>query len=202
MMRQLFIMVKEPHPGRVKTRLGRDLGLTASAWWFRHQSAGLIRRLSRDPRYQTILAVSPDIEGMTSRIWPRHLPRWPQGRGNLGARMGAIFRDAPTGPVLIIGADIPDITPALINKAFAALGQNDAVFGPAPDGGYWLIGLKRGGTRIPRDFLQNIRWSSEYALEDTIASLGPQARVALIDTLQDIDTLDDLKAHRAAQQNR
>mgnify|MGYP000911862044 CR=1 FL=1 len=45
----LVIMVKEPHPGRVKTRLGRDIGLTASAWWFRHQVAGLLRRIE-DPR--------------------------------------------------------------------------------------------------------------------------------------------------------
>ena len=84
---QLFIMVKEPHPGRVKTRLGRDIGMTAAAWWFRHQSGSLIRRLGRDPRWQTVLAVSPDQEGLASRVWPYHLPRWPQGRGDFRPRL-------------------------------------------------------------------------------------------------------------------
>ncbi|MFT7190324.1 MAG: glycosyltransferase A (GT-A) superfamily protein (DUF2064 family), partial [Dinoroseobacter sp.] len=87
----LVIMVKEPRPGRVKTRLGRQIGLTASAWWFRHQTSALLRRL-RDPRWQIVLAVAPDIEGLTSRIWPADLARIAQGKGDLGDRMGRIFR--------------------------------------------------------------------------------------------------------------
>ena len=189
---RLFIMLKEPHPGRVKTRLGRDIGMTAAAWWFRHQSGRLIRRLGRDPRWQTVLAVSPDNEGLASRVWPRHLPRWPQGEGDLGDRMGRIFRRAPKGPVVIIGADIPGITPALIGRAFAALGRHDAVFGPAPDGGYWLIGLKRDARPVPSGIFDGVRWSSATALEDTRASLGT-AKIALIDTLCDVDRADDLR---------
>ena len=135
--RQLFIMVKEPRAGLVKTRLGTGIGMTRAAWWFRHQTQRLLRALGRDPRWQTVLAVSPDVEGLQSRIWPAQLPRWPQGRGDLGHRMAAVFRCAPPGPVLIIGADIPGVTPALIAKAFRALGDHDAVFGPAHDGGSW-----------------------------------------------------------------
>ncbi len=191
MPRQLFIMVKEPRAGRVKTRLGADIGMTNAAWWFRHQTRRLIRRLGSDPRWQTVLAVSPDVEGLQSRIWPHHLPRWPQGRGDLGRRMGAIFRNAPHGPVLIIGADIPGITPALIEKAFRALGDQDAVFGPAPDGGYWLIGLKRGARAVPADLFKGVRWSSKHALNDTVSTLN-NARVAYIDTLQDVDHASDL----------
>lgn len=193
---QLFIMVKEPHPGRVKTRLGRDIGMTAAAWWLRHQSGSLIRRLGRDPRWHTVLAVAPDREGLASRVWPRHLPRWPQGAGDLGDRMGRIFRRAPKGPVVIIGADIPGITPALIARAFAALGRHDAVFGPAPDGGYWLIGLKRGARPVPPGLFDGVRWSSATALEDTRASLG-KAKIALIDTLRDVDRAADLRASDA-----
>lgn len=189
---QLFIMVKEPRPGRVKTRLGRDIGMTAAAWWFRHQSGRLIRRLGRDPRWQTVLAVSPDHAGLASRIWPWHLPRWPQGTGDLGHRMGRIFRRAPPGPVVIVGADIPGITPALIARAFAALGDHDAVIGPAPDGGYWLIGLKRGARPVPPAIFEGVRWSSATALEDTRNSLG-QASIALTDTLHDVDGAADLK---------
>lgn len=189
--RQLFIMVKEPHPGRVKTRLGADIGMTNAAWWFRHQTSRLIRTIARDPRWQTTLAVSPDIEGMQSRVWPVDIPRWPQGQGDLGKRMGAIFRNVANGPVVIIGADIPNITPALIEKAFRVLGGHDAVFGPALDGGYWLIGLKRGASAVPVDLFQNVRWSSEHALADTIASLG-FARFKLIDALSDVDIAKDL----------
>ena len=57
MRRTLVIMVKEPRPGRVKTRLGRDIGMVGAAWWFRHQTRSLIRRL-RDPRWQIVLAVA------------------------------------------------------------------------------------------------------------------------------------------------
>ena len=143
MMRQiLVVMLKEPRPGRVKTRLGREIGMTAAAWWFRHQTAHLLRRVE-DPRWHLVLAVSPDAEGMASRVWPAHLPRVAQGAGDLGDRMARLFRSLPPGPVCIIGADIPGITPAHVARAFAALGAHDAVIGPAPDGGYWLIGLRR-----------------------------------------------------------
>ena len=182
-------MVKEPRPGRVKTRLGRDLGMTAAAWWFRLQSRALLRRV-QDPRWQLVLAVAPDRAGITSRVWPAHLTRWPQGRGNLGDRMGRMLRGAPPGPVCVIGADIPGITAAHIANAFNALRANDAVFGPAHDGGYWLIGLKRSRPIPPRLFA-NVRWSTEHALADTITTL-PNHRIAQIATLKDVDTIDDL----------
>tara|TARA_R110002096_G_scaffold105964_4_gene233178 strand:+ start:3003 stop:3584 length:582 start_codon:yes stop_codon:yes gene_type:complete len=182
-------MVKEPRPGRVKTRLGRDLGMTAAAWWFRLQSRALLRRV-QDPRWQLVLAVAPDRAGMTSRVWPAHLTRWPQGRGNLGDRMGRMLRGAPPGPVCVIGADIPGITAAHIANAFNALRANDAVFGPAHDGGYWLIGLKRSRPIPPRLFA-NVRWSTEHALADTIATLQNH-RIAQVAMLKDVDTIDDL----------
>ena len=190
MRSKLVIMVKEPHPGRVKTRLGRDIGLTASAWWFRHQTRALLRRIE-DPRWDTILAVAPDVEGLTSRIWPAHLPRVAQGRGDLGHRMSRLLRGLPTGPVCIIGADIPDITRPRIAEAFKALSDHEAVFGPAPDGGYWLIGMKRA--RPPRaDILTNVRWSSEHALTDSTRSLGDLS-IAHVANLRDVDTVDDLQ---------
>lgn len=188
-MQTLVIMVKEPRPGRVKTRLGRDLGMTAAAWWFRHQSRALIRRV-QDPRWQVVLAVAPDKAGLNSRVWPAHLPRWPQGRGDLGDRMGRMLRAAAPGPVCVIGADIPGIRPAHIAEAFRTLGNHDAVFGPAPDGGYWLVGLKRARP-VPPTLFANVRWSTQHALADTIATL-PDHRIARIATLNDVDTIDDL----------
>ncbi len=184
-------MVKEPHPGRVKTRLGRDIGMIGAAWWFRHQTRSLIRRL-RDPRWQIVLAVSPDREGLTSRIWPTDLPRAPQGRGDLGDRMGRMLRAMPKGPVCLIGADIPGITRGHITQAFRALGNDQMVFGPAPDGGYWLVGAQRYST-LPPSLFSNVRWSTEHALADTLASI-PGCRVALLNQLRDVDTVADLQS--------
>ena len=194
MRRTLVVMVKEPRPGRVKTRLGRDIGMTAAAWWFRHQSLSLIRRL-RDPRWRLVLAVSPDVQGLASRVWPADLPRVPQGQGDLGDRMRRMLAQAPRGPVCVIGADIPSIRCRHINRAFAALGGHDAVFGPAEDGGYWLVGLKRGAP--PPGLFRDVRWSSPHALADSIASI-PHLRVALADRLADVDTAADLEKIREA----
>jgi rSAM/selenodomain-associated transferase 1 len=183
-------MVKEPRAGRVKTRLGQDIGMTTAAWWFRHQTQALIRRL-RDPRWHLVLAVSPDRDGMCSRVWPPELNRAPQGRGDLGQRMARMLRYPPKGPVCVIGADIPGVRRHHIAQAFAALGTHDAVFGPATDGGYWLVGLKRMHAQPPSLF-QDVRWSSAHALSDTIASI-PDLSIAHIATLGDVDTVSDLQ---------
>lgn len=190
MQRTLVVMVKEPRPGRVKTRLGRDIGMVAAAWWFRHQTRVLIRRL-RDPRWQIVLAVSPDRDGLTSRVWPADLPRVAQGGGDLGDRMGRMLRGMSKGPVCLIGADIPGISRAHIARAFRALGRSEMVFGPAPDGGYWLVGAQRYGA-LPSGLFRNVRWSTQHALADTLASI-PGCRVALLDQLRDVDTVADLR---------
>lgn len=195
MRRKLIVMVKEPRPGRVKTRLGRDIGMVPAAWWFRHQSAGLLRRL-RDPRWNLVLAVTPDIVGLNSRVWPPDLVRVRQGRGDLGMRMGRLLRDTRTGPVCVIGADIPGVRRAHIAHAFTILGRHDMVFGPAEDGGYWLVGLRWGGT-LPGGLFHDVRWSSAFALADSVASARGR-RVALADHLQDVDTAADLKTASAA----
>ena len=182
----VVVMVKEPRPGRVKTRLAAGIGRVPAAWWYRHQAAGLLRRL-RGPGWDLLLAVSPDAEGLTSRVWPADLPRVPQGGGDLGARMVRLL--SLPGPVLVIGSDIPGITRPHLARAFRALATCDAVFGPAPDGGYWLIGL--GPRPAPPGFLENVRWSGPHALADSKATL-PNRRIAETDTLADVDTAGDL----------
>ncbi len=191
MQRTLVIFLKEPRPGRVKTRLGREIGMVGAAWWFRHQAAGMIRRLGRDRRWRTVLAVSPGREGQASRVWPAHLTRWPQGPGDLGERMGRALRAMPPGPVIIVGADIPGLRPAHVAEGFRLLGRHDAVLGPAPDGGYWMIGLKRGGRAVPKGLFCGVRWSSHDALADTVASLAP-LDVGFAATLRDVDEAADL----------
>lgn len=180
-------MVKEPHPGRAKTRLGRDIGMVQAAWWFRHQTHRLLRRVE-DKRWDLVLAVTPDREGMHSSVWPTHIQRVPQGRGSLGDRMSRVMQQAP-GPVCVIGGDIPGIRSHHIWRAFRAIQPGGAVFGPAHDGGYWLIGLHRA-RHWPQGFLDAVRWSTSHALADSRASYG--GPVVLTDTLRDVDTAADL----------
>ena len=190
MRRQLVIMLKEPRVGRVKTRLGRDIGMTNAVWWFRHQTNALLRNL-RDPRWQIVLSVSPDC-AVASRAWPQDLQRIGQGRGDLGRRMQRALATPKVGNRVLIGADIPGVRTNHIADAFRALGRNDAVFGPATDGGFWLVGFRR---QPPKNAFANVRWSSPDALSDTLANLD-HVRVGIAKTLRDVDTARDLPRPR------
>jgi hypothetical protein len=194
-MRQLVILMKEPVAGRVKTRLGRDIGMVEAAWWFRHQCAALLRGLARDRRWTTLVAVAPDQ-------WPgpSGIRTVPQGGGNLGDRMARIFRRLPPGPVLIVGADVPGVTAGAVAQAFALAERHGAVLGPSPDGGYWLIGLKRAGP-LPSGLFRGVRWSGPHALADTQASLAPM-RPVLAHGLADIDTGADWRRLQARRRGR
>ncbi len=183
---RLVIMLKQPVAGRVKTRLGREIGMTGAAWWFRHQSTRLIRRM-QDPRWQTWLAVAPD-SALHARCWPAQLPRMAQGQGGLGARMLRILRSS-NGPVVLVGGDIPGIEKPHIAHAFRQLGRHDLVFGPATDGGFWLVGARR---QPPHALFENVRWSGPAALHDSVASASG-ASISLVETLRDVDRLADLK---------
>ncbi len=189
--RWLVIFVKEPRLGNVKTRLSKGIGSVAATGWYRSQSTALLRRVSNNPNWCTTLAVSPDLSAITSRFWPDSIPRIPQGQGDLGQRMAGIFKRLSPRPTVIVGSDIPDITPRHIAATFRLLRGHDAVFGPCSDGGYWLVGLGRFRRNAPKIFT-NVRWSSEYTLSDSIDSLKDR-RIQYCDTLDDIDTAEDLK---------
>ncbi len=183
-------MAKQAHAGRVKSRLANALGSVAATSFYRAASRAVIQRLSHTRRWQTVLAVSPDT-AVCDRTWPAHLPRLPQGGGDLGTRMQRVIDAMPPGPVVVIGTDIPAIRPHHIATAFATLGDHDAVLGPAPDGGYWLVGLATGARNCGP--FNNVRWSSRFALQDTADNLQTK-RVGLIDQLGDIDNAEDFAA--------
>ncbi len=185
---RLIVMVKEPRPGRVKTRLGQEIGMVDAAWWFRHRVRRLLREI-RDLRWQVILAVSPDV-AVHSRAWPADLARIPQGRGDLGTRMRRLLALPGKGPVVLIGGDIPGIRRHHVAAAFSALGANRAVFGPAGDGGFWLVGW-RAPPAPPQGLFEGVRWSTPQALSESLATL-PGPPPALIEMLDDVDTAADL----------
>jgi len=189
MQRHLVIYAKEPRLGAVKTRLARDIGAAAALRFFEETLHALIAHVARDAPWRCWLAVSPDVFARVARRHWRTLPHGlaviGQGRGDLGARMARSFARLPPGPAVLIGSDIPAVTRAHIQAAFAALGRHDAVFGPAEDGGYWLVGERRLHA-MPALF-RGVRWSTRNALADTLANLAPSETHALVATLADVD---------------
>jgi rSAM/selenodomain-associated transferase 1 len=189
MQRHLVIYAKEPRLGAVKTRLARDIGAAAALRFYEETLEALIARVARDAPWRCWLAVMPDgFAREARRRWralPRELAVIGQGRGDLGQRMAVSFARLPPGPAVLIGSDIPGIARAHIAAAFAALGRHDAVFGPAEDGGYWLVGQRR--LHAMPDLFRGVRWSSPHALADTLANLAPDQSHALVATLADVD---------------
>lgn len=196
MQRTLLVFAKPPRMGLAKTRLAKGLGRAGAQRIARWTLAKTLRAVT-DPRWQTVIYVSPDRHARASAPgpWPAAIPRRPQGRGDLGARLARGLAEAPRGPVLVIGADAPAITPSHIAAAFRALCSHDAVFGPARDGGFWLFGQVRG-LRLVHPFA-GVRWSGPHALADVRANLPAGARVALLEPLTDIDEAADWSAWQA-----
>lgn len=183
MKRWLVLMAKAPVLGRVKTRLAREVGAVAALRFHRLTAERLIRSLGRDRRWELIVATTKG---------PRFRARlMPQGGGDLGARMRRPLELLPPGPVVVIGADIPGVTPAHVATAFRALGAHDLVLGPATDGGYWLVGAKR--RPLPRSLFDNVRWSTGHALADTLQAVPGRFSVALVAVLDDVDDAAALK---------
>ena len=194
MNRHLVVMVKAPRIGQVKTRLGREIGHPKAWGAYRQMLGDILRLLARDERWIISLAVTPDASHSKGRVWPLQTQRLAQGSGDLGKRLGRVMDVMPPGPVVIIGADIPGIRPRHIWSAFTALGKHDAVFGPAEDGGYWLVGLRR--RPIIKNIFKSIRWSTTHALADTRRNLPDRWQVALLEVLMDVDDKRTLKLLR------
>lgn len=185
MRRHLAIFAKVPRLGQVKRRLAAEIG-TVAAWRFqRALLASLLRQVARDPRWRTTVWLTPDrlARGRGLRVAGVRLR--PQGRGDLGARMRRAFLAKTNGPVVLVGSDIPALGASQVRRAFEALGGNDLAFGPAKDGGYWLIASARRRGRMQA--LAPVRWSSQYALADTRARFDTRHRVALLEMLEDVD---------------
>lgn len=181
-------MAKLPVAGRVKTRLAREVGTVEATRFYRATARTLVARLGRQPFWTTYLSVSPDV-GVASRMLPAGVRRMPQGGGDLGARMQRPMRRLPPGPVCVIGTDIPGIRATDVRLAFRSLGGHDAVFGPAEDGGFWLVGLRRRPRHL--DPYNGVGWSRA----DTLASVEANLRgycVSRASRLSDVDSRADL----------
>lgn len=186
----VFVFAKAPRAGAVKTRLAADVGAGRAAVLFRIMTEWTVAT-SMKGDWRTIVAVD-GASALTGweNVFPANVERCVQGEGSLGERMARIFRTAPIGPVIIIGADAPGLRATHLRQAFSTLRSADAVFGPATDGGYWLIGLAR--RRAAPGLFHEVRWSTQHALNDTLKSLPVRFNIEMLETLSDIDEARDL----------
>ena len=185
----LIVFVRAPRLGAVKRRLAAGIGDPAALRFYVRTTRTLLRRVARDRRWRTVLAMTPDRAATARSVWYGKFDRMGQRHGALGQRMERALLRFASNSVLLVGSDIPDIGVSQIAAGFAALGTGDLVLGPADDGGYWLVGARHGG--LARGLFRNVRWSSPHALADTLANAG-QRRIALLEELTDIDTAEDL----------
>lgn len=195
--RRLILFARFPVAGKVKTRLIPALGAEGAA--------ALHRRLVlRTLRTANALCQSQNVE-LEIRFAgdnANEMQHWlgdsllcrPQCEGDLGQRMAGAFEDSfreGSPATVIIGSDCPSLTPETLAAAFDALKTNPVVFGPATDGGYYLIGL----TRLVPEIFQGIAWGTETVLAQSLEILArADCKPALLQPLDDLDRPDDVAA--------
>jgi rSAM/selenodomain-associated transferase 1 len=191
----LIVFLRAPTPGQVKTRLIPVLGAESAA--------GLYRRLAEEgirgttpPRaeYVRVLFHAPASAEAEIAAWFPGETLHPQADGDLGDRMAAafeaVFRDGARRAALI-GTDVPWLTSGEMTRALASLDDSDVVLGPAQDGGYYLIGLRRPQPALFRE----LPWSTPSALAATLARAHAEGlSVHLLPPHRDVDDADDLRA--------
>lgn len=190
------MLTKPPQPGRVKTRLIGHLSATQAA----ELHAAMVEDLAEvlvGGRFETVFAWALEDREPIPEDWPRAgLVGWRQQGTDLGARLfDALSRAAVSRDFLCaIGTDHPGLHGDRIEEAFSLLESGkEAVLGPALDGGYYLIGLRRSALRA--ELFAGIAWSTESVLEQTIKrceKLGLD--VAQLRPELDVDRSEDLTA--------
>lgn len=188
---QLIIFVKAPRAGFVKTRLAATVGSETALETYET----LVEIITTNLRSiaNVDLHFSPaDAQDEISSWLHKNWKSSPQADGDLGDKLQGAFHQAfgqDFERVIIIGSDCPYVEPSDIHEAEAALSESDVVLGPATDGGYWLIGLRKPAPTL----FQNIHWSTASVLEETLARAGQEnLTVTQIRELSDVDTVTDL----------
>lgn len=190
-----MIMSRYPIAGQTKTRLIPRLGPEGAAQLQRamtEHTLATVARLQQSRRVGGAIAFTgadlPQMQAWLGQAWDY----WPQGEGDLGDRMARAFaRSFAAGATrtVMIGIDCPDLTPALLATAFNQLATTPVIFGPATDGGYYLIGLAQP---YP-DLFQGIAWGTDQVLAQSRQILNAAAiPFAVLPTLTDVDYPEDL----------
>lgn len=199
----LLVVAKAPVPGRVKTRLGAEVGMEAAA---ELAAASLVDTLmacaaTYGPQ-RCCLALDGTLASATrGDALSELLDGWtvfPQRGEGLGARLVNAHADAGArvgGAVVQVGMDTPQITPPLLAGVGDALRSSEAVLGPADDGGWWVLGVRDPSVVAA---IRDVPMSAPTTGTDTCRALeSAGVQVTLTVTLRDVDTVSDA-AHVAA----
>ncbi len=187
---QILVIAKEPVPGRVKTRLTPPFTPEQAALLATAALQDALAAVAAVPGVRRVLA----LQGAPGAWLPHGFTVLAQRGGGLDERLAAAFTDAyRTHPVpaILVGMDTPQVTSALLTQALAALATHDAVLGPAADGGFWLLGLRRPDPAL----LLGVPMSRPTTGLAQLHRLHTAAlSVALFPTLTDVDTAEDARA--------
>ena len=192
---KLTVFTRYPEPGKTKTRLIPVLGKAGAANLHRLMAQRTIARalsLQKSRRLSVEIHHTGGSQQQMQDWLGTDLIYQNQIDGDLGARMTAAFQnffDSGVDKVAIIGTDCPDLKAEILAQAFDELSDRDLVLGPAKDGGYYLIGLRRS---IPELF-DGINWGTSEVFASTRAiaqNLG--LNIAVLPILADIDRPEDL----------
>ena len=202
--RCLAVLVRHPEPGKVKTRLAKAYGDAFVAELYGYFVDDLLEALAPGDYHLEIFFAPAEKELDIRRRFSDQLPYTPQQGEGLGERMENAFRSCFArgfAATIVIGSDSPDLTADLIEEAFLALeNEQDAVVGPAFDGGYYLIGF-RSATFDPEVF-REIPWGESTVCNKTVNRLHARGyRIHLAPAWHDIDTGEDLTALQARHAN-
>ncbi len=205
--RRLLLFAKDPVPGDVKTRLIVPGGLTARQAASLHAAmvADLSRRLEAGCWDLVLMwSLLSERDDPPADLAPAGVP-WRRQRGrDLGERLyrGLEWAASGAGYAAAVGSDHPELDPARVETAFDLLAAGrDAVVGPARDGGYYLIALRRQA--VHRRLFDGLAWSTPSVLAETLSRCGELGLdVALLPEEEDLDTVDDLARFRDALERR
>jgi rSAM/selenodomain-associated transferase 1 len=196
MKKGLIVFAREPVPGLVKTRLATKLGNQAAADLYETMLQDVLNGCRKLDDIDTVVFWECGAERLPHLEEKYRCSSRRQTPGNLGQRMQAAFEQMLAEGCdicCIIGSDAPDLPLTYITEAYRLLEEErtGVVFGPASDGGYYLLGLSR---MVPQLF-SNIPWSSATVLEASLAAARRSGSTTiLLPEWQDIDTVEDLSA--------
>lgn len=186
-----MIFIKNPRLGKVKTRLASSIGDEKALHIYQillDHTHKISRRVNCDKAVFYSEYVNNQDEWKTDNF-----QQYLQNGDDLGSRMSNAFIEGFNKgykKIVIIGSDCLELDEKHLTDALALLTTNDVVLGPARDGGYYLLGMRR----FFPELFQNKKWSSENVLLDTLLDLSNlNLSFKLLPTLNDIDTISDLK---------
>lgn len=197
----LIIFAKYPEPGKVKTRYQPDLTTEQSSQLYRAMVEDLVNNLSDNSLFDLQVYFWPPERSVDMQRWLSDQNIFLQIDGDLGAKMAhAVEQSTLKGyqKSIIIGSDLPDIQPNLIEKAIHELESSDVVLGPTDDGGYYLIGMKHWHPGL----FDNVAWSTELTFQQTFENIQhQQLSHHLLPVRADIDTISEVRQLAAATQS-